>query len=79
MLYVTFSDYDLQILGSETDDSDFEEVPHPRNVSTKNSLLEDIDVLNFAPGETGKFVNPDIVKYAEEQCFPHLFPQGIFV
>ena len=44
----------------------------------KKTQVEDINILNYAPGEGGKIINADIAKYAEEQCFPHLFPQGIF-
>ena len=38
--------------------------------------MDETEVKNYAPGEGGTFVNVDSVKYAEEKCFPHLFPEG---
>ena len=38
--------------------------------------MDETNVRNYAPGEGGKFVDVTSVKYSEEKCFPHLFPEG---
>ena len=38
--------------------------------------MDETNVQNYAPGEGQKFVDVTSVKYSEEKCFPHLFPEG---
>ena len=38
--------------------------------------MDETNIRNYAPGEGGKFVDVTSMKYSEEKCFPHLFPEG---
>ena len=56
--------------------SDFESDRGDGSDSKTKNAAQEIRIKSYAPGEGGKFVNFDTVKFAEERSFPHLFPRG---